>query len=447
MGLFELTAAGATFMAPAFSLAFIFPLIAGEGGAYAPVGVVLGALAAILVALSFAEMSKYYTRAGGAYSMVSGEISPLAGFTAGWGLTILYLVGPAIPLLLVVDSLVYLLSIPVAIVVPLTLGIALAVFTVNALGLRPSTRIAFLFFLVEAVILLVVAAILFTKPAVSAPVAGSPLGMVSAVGYAAVWTVFLFLGFESVTTFSEEAQVPLRDIGRGTVFAIGIASAIYLVCSLAFTRAVPAADWNLGFVGGLSGFIGPTGNTLLTLVVLTSSMGALIAVENTCARLFFAMGRDRMLPPQLSVLLGRGNAPLLTLGVSAIVTAGLIAWFEGTTGSLAGPADVIIGILPGMLTLGALIAYFLVSVAALLRLRKEKRGLFLLVPLAGTLVTGALIAIQFLPSSIFFSADTLVGVLVWFLIGAVLLLGSRRVFGQKARTPEEPQVAVPPSVS
>ncbi|MCL4324889.1 MAG: hypothetical protein M1144_05460, partial [Candidatus Thermoplasmatota archaeon] len=83
MGLFELTAAGATFMAPAFSLAFIFPLIAGEGGAYAPVGVVLGALAAILVALSFAEMSKYYTRAGGAYSMVSGEISPLAGFTAG----------------------------------------------------------------------------------------------------------------------------------------------------------------------------------------------------------------------------------------------------------------------------------------------------------------------------------------------------------------------------
>ena len=437
MGLFDLVAAGATFMAPAFSLAAIFPVIALTGGSFAYLGVFLGALAAILVALSFAEMSRHHLRAGGAYAIVGGEISPIAGFAAGWGLTILYLLGPAIPLLLAVSSLAILFPGLVGVLVPVTIAVALSVFVVNALGLKPSTRIAFLFFVAEAAILVLISAILFAHPAQPIPPVTGGLNILNAVGYSAIFTVFLFLGFESVTTFSEEAEVPSRDVAKGTVYAIAIAAVIYIVSALALTRAVPYANWGLGFTGGLSTVLGSNWDMPLAIVILTSSMGALIAVENTCARLFFAMGRDGMLPPQLSQLFGKGRAPVVTLGVSATVTAGFVVWSESTTGPLAAPVGLVLNLLPSMLTLGALVAYFLVSLSALLRMRREGLSRKALVPLGGVLVTGLLIGIQFDPASVLFSSSVLLGMVVWYGLGALLLLAS---YFLSSKGPEATQV-------
>ncbi len=424
MGLFELIAAGATFMAPAFSLAAIFPVIALMGGSLTPIGVLLGALAAILVALSFAEMSRHHTRAGGAYAIVGGEIHPIAGFAAGWGLTLLYLLGPAIPLILVVSSLEVIFPPLAGVLVPLTIAVALSVFLINALGLKPSTRIAFLFFVAEAAILLSVSAVLFSKPAVALPAISGTFSVLNAVGYSAIFTVFLFLGLESVTTFSEEAHAPARDVARGTVIAIAIAALIYVTTSLAFTRSVSPMNWGLGFSVALTNTLGSGWNIPLAIVVLTSSMGALIAVENTCARLFFAMGRDKVLPPALSRLVGGGKAPIIALGISAVVTAGIVVWTEAVASSLAAPVGFVLNILPAMLTMGALLAYLLVSLSALRRGLRNRQWIWSLVPLGGVIVTGFLIGIQFDPFSPLFSEPVLLGMVAWYVVGGILLVGS-----------------------
>lgn len=419
MSLFDLTVAGAAFIAPAFSLSAIFYLIALDGGRYAPEGVILGALAALLVALSFAEMSKYYPKAGGAYSMVEGEISRGAGFVAGWGLAILYFLGPAIPLLLVVTNLAILFPSLLSSLVPLTVFVAAAVLIVNLVGLRPSIRVAFLFFLAEAAILVGIAIVLFSKPEVPATaVAGGSWGILTAIGNSAVWTVFLFLGFDSVATYSEEANVPLRDVSKGTVYALGIAAAIYLLSTLAYVWAIPQGQWlgSSGLLTPVGGVLGADGGTILSIVILTSSLGVLIAVENACARVFFAMGRDGVLPSQLTRLVGKANTPGVPLALSAIATAAMVvvAVVLGidATFSSNGALWFLLEVLPSMLVLGALIAYFLVSLAGAKRMFTEGKRPRAIVPMAAMGVTAALAIFEILPGS--FSLPVVAGVLLWF---------------------------------
>src|SRR5271157_5985100 len=102
LGKVELLGGGAAFVAPAFSLAAIFGLLALRGGRYAWVGVVLGTLAVLLTGACFARMTARHPKAGGAYALVGAELSLPVGFIAGWALCLLYLLGPAIPLLLFV---------------------------------------------------------------------------------------------------------------------------------------------------------------------------------------------------------------------------------------------------------------------------------------------------------------------------------------------------------
>jgi len=137
LGKVELLGAGAAFVAPAFSLAAIFALLALKGGRYAWVGVVLGTLAVLLTGVCFARMTARHPKAGGAYALVGAELSLPVGFIAGWALCLLYLLGPAIPLLLFVTLLEVFLPQTAGALVPIAAAVALGVFALNALGLRP----------------------------------------------------------------------------------------------------------------------------------------------------------------------------------------------------------------------------------------------------------------------------------------------------------------------
>ena len=209
LGKVELLGVGAAFVAPAFSLAAIFALLALKGGRYAWVGVVLGTLAVLLTGACFARMTARHPKAGGAYALVGAELSLPVGFIAGWALCLLYLLGPAIPLLLFVTLLEVFVPQTAGVLVPIAAAVAIGVFVLNAFGLRPSSRVALAVFVAEAAILLGVAVALFLQPA--APLPAPPatlLDTLIALGGSGGGAVFLFLGFESVSAYAEEARLP-----------------------------------------------------------------------------------------------------------------------------------------------------------------------------------------------------------------------------------------------
>ena len=401
LGLLELSASGAAFIAPAFSLAAIFVAIALTGGRFAPEGVVLGTLAALLAASCFVAMARRHPRAGGAYALVAGELPRSVAFCAGWGLCLLYLLGPAIPLFVVVLGMETLDPSFVPYGVELASGVAAGVAAVNALGLRISARVALALFLFEAGVLLVVAAVLLGRPQVPLPPTPSGAGsLVLALGGSAALAVFLFLGFDSVSTYAEEAHVPRRDVGRGTVLAILVGAAIYVTSALAYLRAVDWTAPSASYPGSVSQLLGPSGALALELVIVISSAGALIAVENACARVLFAMARDRMMPSPMARLFGKARVPWVPLGLSAFLTGGLTVWAVGSLPFSPGPPMALMfTVLPALVVVGALVAYLLVAISWLKALLTGKRKgarwfLSLFLALGSAVMSGALLVLQ-----------------------------------------------------
>lgn len=439
LGLLELSASGAAFIAPAFSLAAIFVAVALTGGRLAPEGVVLGTLAALLAASCFVAMSRRHPRAGGAYALVAGELPRPVAFCAGWGLCLLYLLGPAIPLFLVVLGMETLEPALLPYGIGLAAGVAVTVAAINALGLRPSARVALALFLFEAGVLLVVAAELLRRPAVPLPPAPSGAGSLAlALGGSAALAVFLFLGFDSVSAYAEEAHVPRRDVGRGTVLAILVAAVIYITSAFAYLRAVDWAAPSASYPGSLASLLGPSGAFMLELVIVVSSAGALIAVENACARVLFAMARDRMLPSPMARLFGKARVPWVPLGLSALLTGGLTVWAVGTLPSSPGlPLALMFTVLPALVVVGALVAYLLVAIAWVKALLAGKRAgarwlVSLLMAVGSAVLSGALLLLQPLSWTTGATAmtpwplDMTLGLLLaWFAVGIAIWAATR----------------------
>ncbi len=446
LGKVELLGVGAAFVAPAFSLAAIFALLALKGGRYAWVGVVLGTLAVLLTGACFARMTARHPKAGGAYALVGAELSLPVGFIAGWALCLLYLLGPAIPLLLFVTLLEVFVPQTVGALVPIAAAVAIGVFVLNAFGLRPSSRVALAVFVAEAAILLGVAAALFLQPAAPLPAPpASPLDTLIALGGSGGAAVFLFLGFESVSTYAEEARLPARDIAWGTGATILATAVVYVVSALAYLHAIPASQWGssgASLPGAVGSVLGTGGGRLVTAVIIVSSFGAMICVESACARVLFAMGRDRVLPYPLARLFGREKAPWPALAVSAGATFGLVWWSTLPLGNLSAPPAFLLVLLPELLVFGALVAYALLSLAYLVALVREgvarSAPWRLGVPLASLGVTGALLVLQILPGTPGWS-DVLVWGTSWLLLGFGLW-GATRVFARTnpARAAGEP---------
>ena len=77
-------------------------------------------------------------------------------------------------------------------------------------------------------------------------------------------------------------------------------------------HAIPASQWGASGASlpeAVGSVLGSAGGRLVTAVIIVSFLGAMICVENACARVLFAMGRDRVLPSPLARLSGREKAP------------------------------------------------------------------------------------------------------------------------------------------
>jgi amino acid transporter len=432
----ELLGAGAAFVAPAFSLAAIFSLLALKGGRYAWAGVVLGTLAVLLTGICFARMSERYPKAGGAYALVGEELTLPVGFLAGWALSLLYLLGPAVPLVLFVTLLGVLWAPASGVIVPLAAAVTLGVFALNALGMRPSSRVALAVFAAEAAILLGVAVALFLAPSAPLPAApADPLATLLALGGSGGAAVFLFLGFESVSAYAEEARLPTRDVAWGTVATILVTGIVYVVSALAYLHAIPQGEWSsssASLPSAVGSVLGPGGARLVTVVIVVSALGAMICVENACARVLFAMGRDRVLPAPLARLFGTERTPWPALAVSSAATFGLVAWAYLPIGALAAPQGFLLVLLPELLVFGALVAYALLSLAYLVALLREgalsAAPWRLAIPLASLGVSATLLALQVLPGTPEWN-EVLVGGLIWILVGFALWGLTRVVAG------------------
>jgi basic amino acid/polyamine antiporter, APA family len=182
---------------------------------------------------------------------------------------------------------------------------------------------------------------------------------------------FTYIGFDSVSTASEECRNAQRDVPLGIIATLIVCTLLYISVALVLTGIVP---WTTVIgdaapvVNALKRMTLATGSPLLRWTRLVVLLGAIIGMVSSIlvfqlgqARVWFAMSRDRLLPDAFSRLHKRFRTPAFA------------TWFAGILVAIpAGLFDV--GTLADLSNIGTLFAFVLVSIGVLvLRHRQPER--------------------------------------------------------------------------
>ena len=199
--------------------------------------------AMILTASSYGRMAARYREAGSAYTYVSRTTTPVIGLVIGWVLLLDYFFIPMVIALITAKAFEVLLpgiSFRVWILV-------IAAFTsgVNLLGIKVADRVNLTIMAAQLAAMAGLATVCVQYLRGAPPHAATLAAGVTAVslpamlGGAAI-ACYSFLGFDAVTTLSEETKDPTRSIPRATVIAAAAGGAIFIAISYLMGRVHPS---------------------------------------------------------------------------------------------------------------------------------------------------------------------------------------------------------------
>jgi APA family basic amino acid/polyamine antiporter len=180
---------------------------------------------------------------------------------------------------------------------------------------------------------------------------------------------FTYIGFDSVSTASEECKNPRRDVPIGIIATLIICTILYIGVALVLTGMVPwksiVGDSAAPVVNALKRVSLTPGGHRLHIVRLFVLLGALVGMVSSIlvfqlgqARVWFAMSRDKLLPDAFSSLHPKFRTPAFA------------TWFAGILVAIpSGLFDV--GTFAEMSNIGTLFAFVLVSIGVLVLRRKQ----------------------------------------------------------------------------
>lgn len=381
-------------IAPTMGMALNVTLAVGAAGVAAPLGFAIGTLVVGLVGLSFIFFASRVTSAGSGYAYIGKTFGPRAGFIAGWCMVLLYIAGGSGSAALVGDFLRAALDdhgihlgawwLPIA-VAALLAGTALAWRDVSV-----ATRLMLVLELSSiAVIIYLGVRILIEVHAQGglslAPFRPDPTIGWWGIGYAVVFAVLSFAGFEAATTLAEETGQPGRSIPIALVGSVVLAGLFFVFASyiqvvgfgLDNMKALAASEAPLNTLALKYGNIHIA--TALDLAAAVSAVSCVLGTLSAGARMLFVLGRAG-LSSNLARVHPRYGTPSVAVGVVALaMLAGVLAWAP-----FVGPADYYDSVgTVGVLAL--IVAYLGVTAAAAVHALRAGSRIWLLLGLLGTL--------------------------------------------------------------
>ena len=369
----------------------VFGVLSDRGRGHVVTAILIAMVAMLFTGISYGRMARVYPSAGSAFTYVAQEINPAVGYITGWSMVMDYMLNPLIcTIWCAQEAHQFAPGVPVVIWKIFFAG----VFTLlNIRGIKTSARInAGMAAAMGAVVVVIFVAaarylfghphsdpLFFTRPFYD-PQTFTLGGLFGCTSIA----VLTYIGFDGISTLSEEAENPRRNILLATVLTcltIGILSAFEVYAAqLVWPASQPFPNVDTAYVYVAGRAWAPlfvvVGFTLL-LANFGSGMGAQIGA----ARLLYGMGRSNALPNSFfGAVDARHRVPR-----NNVIFVGAIA--------LAGSFFLSYGLGAEMLNFGALIAFMGVNAAAFLRYyvrEPQKKLLNFLPPVLGFFICLAL---------------------------------------------------------
>jgi amino acid transporter len=323
----DLVIYGMIFMVPIAPFA-VYGFVWNDSNGMVPLAYLLGLLGMFFTALSYAAMSRAFPLAGSVYTYAHRGMHEIAGFFSGWLILLDYLLIPA---------LLYLISAvalrPIFPSVPSYVWlIAFIAFNaaVNLVGIKFTAGVNRYMLIVELGILawfVVLGLVSLYGGAGAGKITLRPIYDPHAFSFATVASatsiaVLSFLGFDGISTLSEESKDGLNSVGRATVLALVLVGALFIA------QTWIATDLSAGmrFSSPETAFYEiaeRAGGPWLRLAIVVVSVFAVgianaMVAQTAVSRVLFAMARDGKLPAVLAKIHPRFMTPHVSI---LVVTA------------------------------------------------------------------------------------------------------------------------------
>ena len=343
-----------------------------------PLALIVAGVAMTLTALSYAKMCRRYPVAGSVYSYVSKSIGPKSGFLSGWSLMLDYLL---LPMTCYLNCGLYLNimfpAVPVwtwviiavvFVAVCNCIGIVLASFINNINVIAPILAIA-------VTVVFIIRFILEgggTGTLIAPEVIYNPetFKLNSIMSGAAIMAI-VFVGFDSVTTYSEETVNPEKTMPRAVVIiCVGAAVEFFIVaylmnCGWPYAPGLienpdtAITEYNIHIGIGWM-------NSIFIVINTLASLGCCIAGQGATARILLGMGRDGFLPKKFfGYVHPKFKTPVKNVLLTAAVGMLAVLFQDSLTNAMS------------LVSFGALLGFIFTNICVIMRFwvkDKERSG-------------------------------------------------------------------------
>jgi len=256
------------------------------------------------------------------YAYAARGIGPGAGFLAGWGMLLDYVLMPALVYVLCAIAIQAIFpGVPRALTIVAILGFNT---TINLLGIEATARLNAFWLAVSLTFIALFVVLALTALAngvAGAHLSWAPLLQPAAISSGAIFAALsvatlAFLGFDGISTLVEEARGRAAAVGRATLLALCLATLIFVVvtylaslfvldrASLGHGEPTDAAIYSIAEQIG-----GPWFKFIASSKVLFAGTAAAAASQVATARLLFSMARDGRIPRLLARVHPRRRLP------------------------------------------------------------------------------------------------------------------------------------------
>jgi amino acid transporter len=340
IGLKDAIIIGMASSGPTASIALTLAAIVAASSYAGPITIAVCFLPMLGIALAYRRLNEWHVNCGGSYLWAGRAISPYFGFMVGWVMLLGYFLGTisdVLPIGPYALQVIWPSEASSNAAAAFSASIWLIVVTVIAyVGIHATARLQWLFATIEYTVITafgVVALVAvfggnsksvgFDWSWFSWHTLGGTTGLVNGILIA----VYMFSGWDTSIYVNEETTDARHNPGRAVVIGVITLGVMYTLLTFAYQGAVkPGAlqahgDNALAYIA--KQLAGSPWDKVMILAVLLSIVGATQTAMVSGARIAFAMGDDKVLPPALGRTHPRHRTPyiatLLFSGLSLVV--------------------------------------------------------------------------------------------------------------------------------
>lgn len=380
-----------------FGVAYLTPMIAYtiygvisaashgvEAGAFA-----FAVFAMLFTALSYGHMAKAYPVAGSTYTYTRKAINEKLGVLAGWIVLLGYIFFPMA--IWLIGASYFNAAIPGIPSWAWLIFFIVVTSLINIRGVELGSKVNSV--LVGLQVVIIIAFLIFSIKAVTE---GTGLGTLASfdpfynpdisfnyIVAGAAASCYCFLGFDALTTFTEDAIDPEKNIPRAIILTLISCGLIFIVVAYVTHLVHPSFAYdnvdNAAYE--IARQIAPSVFGGVFLVgTIAGQFAAGLSAQASGARLLYAMGRDGVLPKKFfGVLNAKTKTPVYAICLTGVVA--LLAIFLDVTSATS------------YINFGGFIAYTFVNMSVIGHyfVRSKERGLkgfilYLVLPLIGAIM-------------------------------------------------------------